>query len=209
MDATQPAFPVYHRKFGNPAPLGLMAFGGTTFVLSLYNYQVRGIKTPNVITGLGLFLGGLCQLIAGIQEWAGGNTFGGTAFCTYGGFWLSFGYIYVPHSGILKAYEGKTDELNQALGIYLVSWGIITLIFLISLHRSSVALVATFFLLMVTFWVLAASHFTQRLGTQKGGGVLGIITAFFAWYTALATLLTKDTSYFLLPVGDLSGGQTN
>jgi hypothetical protein len=25
MDTSQPAFPIYHRKFGNPAPLGLLA----------------------------------------------------------------------------------------------------------------------------------------------------------------------------------------
>ncbi|KAL1406045.1 hypothetical protein Q8F55_007728 [Vanrija albida] len=203
VDNSQPAFPVFHRKFGNPAPLGLMSFAGTTFVLSFFNYQVRGITHPNVVVGLALALGGLAQFVAGILEWAVGNTFGGTAFTCYGAFWLSFGYIFVPSSGILKAYEGDSHMLNQALGIYLSMWGVVTFIFLIATHRSSIALVTVFLFLDVTFWTLAASHFLEHLTTQKAGGVLGVITAFAAFYTALAGLLTKDTSYFLLPVGAL------
>ncbi|WOO83480.1 Ammonia transport outward protein 2 [Vanrija pseudolonga] len=205
LDTSQPAFPVFHRKFGNPAPLGLLSFGGTTLVLSFFNYQVRGITHPNVIVGLALALGGVAQMISGIEEWATGNTFGGSAFTIYGAFWLSFGYIFVPSSGILKAYENDPHQLQSALGIYLVMWGILTFIFLIATHRSSVALVVVFFLLDVTFWVLAAGHLTEKLNVTKAGGILGILTAFAAFYTALAGLLTKDTSYFLLPVGDLSG----
>lgn len=111
IDATQPAFPIYHRRrvsslripacrFGsradffsrlaNPSPLGLMGFGATTFVLSMYNVQARGITEPNVVLGMALGYGGLVQLIAGIQEFVCGNTFAATAFSSYGGFWLSF-----------------------------------------------------------------------------------------------------------------------
>lgn len=94
IDNSQPAFPVFHRKFANPAPLGLMAFGATTFVLSMFNVQARGITTPNVILGMALAYGGLCQLLAGMWEFAAGNTFGATAFSSYGGFWLSFAVLY-------------------------------------------------------------------------------------------------------------------
>lgn len=68
-----------------------MGFGATTFVLSMYNIQTRGITTPNVVLGMALGYGGLVQLIAGIQEFVCGNTFAATAFASYGGFWLSFG----------------------------------------------------------------------------------------------------------------------
>jgi hypothetical protein len=43
VDTSQPAFPVYHRRLANPAPLGLLAFATTTFVLSWYNTGVRDI----------------------------------------------------------------------------------------------------------------------------------------------------------------------
>lgn len=87
-------------SFANPAPLGLLAFGATTFILSMYNIQASGVRTPNVVLGMALGYGGLVQLIAGIEEWACGNSFGATAFASYGGFWFSFGSLYLPFFNI-------------------------------------------------------------------------------------------------------------
>lgn len=74
----------------------MLAFGATTFILSMYNIRTRGIANPNVVLGMALFYGGLVQLIAGIEEWACGNSFAATAFSSYGGFWLSYGTLYIP-----------------------------------------------------------------------------------------------------------------
>ncbi|WWC97859.1 hypothetical protein V866_004746 [Kwoniella sp. B9012] len=203
VDTSQPAFPVFHRKFANPAPLGLLGFAGTTLLLSFFNVSARGVNVPNVILGMALGYGGLVQLIAGIEEWACGNTFGATAFSSYGGFWLSFATLYIPQFEVTAAYTDK-GMLANALGFYLAVWGIITFLFLIACLRSSMALVALFFFLDITFWLLAAGEFTESATTHKAGGAFGIITAFIAMYTALAGMLTKDTSHFLIPVGDLS-----
>ncbi|KAK4686699.1 uncharacterized protein P7C73_g3420, partial [Tremellales sp. Uapishka_1] len=202
-DSSQPALPVFHRKLGNPAPLGLLSFAATTFVLSMFNVSARGITQPNVILGMALFYGGLGQIIVGIEEFVAGNTFGATAFASYGGFWLSFGTLYIPQFQVTASYTDAT-ELESALGIYLCSWGILTFIFLIAALRSSVALVLVFFFLDITFWLLAASFFGTHPMVTKAGGAFGIITAACAFYTGMAGLLTKDTSYFLLPVGDLA-----
>ncbi|WWC91319.1 uncharacterized protein L201_006262 [Kwoniella dendrophila CBS 6074] len=203
IDTSQPAFPVFHRKFANPAPLGLLSFATTTLVLSFYNSSTRGVTVPNVVLGMTLGYGGLVQLIAGIEEWACGNTFGAAAFSTYGGFWFSFSCLYIPQLEILTAYKDPT-MLSNALGLYLAAWGVVTTIFLIASLRSSVALVTVFFLLWITFWLLAAGELAESPKTHKAGGIVGILTAFAAMYTALAGMLTKETSYFLLPVGDLS-----
>jgi hypothetical protein len=58
--------PTSHRKFGNPAPLGLSAFALTTFVLSLINISVRGVSKPNIVVALAFGYGGLVQLLAGM-----------------------------------------------------------------------------------------------------------------------------------------------
>ncbi|KAK1922478.1 GPR1/FUN34/yaaH family-domain-containing protein [Papiliotrema laurentii] len=203
IDTSQPAFPVYHRKFANPAPLGLLGFAATTFVLSFYNAHARSISTPNVVLGMALGYGGLVQLIAGVEEWACGNTFGATAFSSYGGFWFSFAALYIPQFEIAKAYASEREFAN-AVGIYLISWALITLIFLIASLRSSVALVSLFFMLHLTFWLLAAGELAPSPNCGKAGGITGVITAFIAMYTALAGMLTKDTSHFIVPVGDLS-----
>lgn len=96
LETSQVVFPNSHRKFGSPAPLGLFAFATTTLCLSLYNLNARNITTPNVIVGLALFYGGATQWVAGLWEFAAGNTFGCTAFMTFGSFWLSYGAIYLP-----------------------------------------------------------------------------------------------------------------
>jgi succinate-acetate transporter protein len=202
---TQRAFPVYHRKLGNPTPLGLFSFASTTLILSLYNAGARDINVPNVVVSMTMGVGGLCQLLAGMWEFATGNTFGATAFSLYGGFWFSFGLIYWPSSGILDAYSGDAaSQLPSALGIYLTTWTIITFLMFMATFRSSVALISTFLFLTLTFMLLAIGEFTGSLGTHKAGGVLGCITAFLALYTGSAGLYSPDASYFVLPVGGLA-----
>jgi len=206
LDQSQPAFPVYHRRFANPAPLGLSAFAATTFVLSLINVNARGVTVPNLIVGLALGYGGLVQLLAGMWEFAAGNTFGATAFSSYGGFWLSFAAIYIPNSGILAAYTDTPEHLamlDNAVGFYLAAWFIFTFIMLIASLRSSIGLISVFFFLDITFILLMAGNFSGKANVLKAGGGFGIVTAFCAWYVALAGLLTPDTSFFVIPVGDV------
>jgi hypothetical protein len=58
--------PIEHRRFANPAPLGLCAFALTTFVLSCINMNARGVTAPNVVVPLAYGYGGLVQLLAGM-----------------------------------------------------------------------------------------------------------------------------------------------
>ncbi|KAI9359675.1 GPR1/FUN34/yaaH family-domain-containing protein [Zopfochytrium polystomum] len=190
------------RKFADPAPLGLSAFALTTFVLSLINTQQRDVTIPNVVVGLALFYGGLGQLLAGMWEFASGNTFGATAFTSYGGFWMSYATVLLPNSGVLAAYQGTT-QLHDALGYYLLGWAVFTFILFLATFRSTAALTTLFFLLTVTFVLLSAGEFTQHVTWTKAGGWLGIVVACVAWYAAGAVLITRESSYFELPVGPL------
>lgn len=207
VDTSQPAFPVYHRKFANPAPLGLCAFALTTFVLSLVNVHARGATTPNLVLAIAFGYGGLVQLLAGMWEFAAGNTFGATAFSSYGGFWISYGLIFWPNAGILTAYTSP-HELHSLLGFYLAGWFIFTFIMLVASLRSSLALISVFFFLTITFMLLFISEFLSNPAhatkVGKAGGWFGLITAFCAWYVAFAGLLTPESSYFILPTLDLS-----
>lgn len=201
---TQRGFPIYHRKLGNPAPLGLISFAATTLILSLYNIRTRHVTVPNAVVGMAFGVGGLTQLLAGMWEFGAGNTFGATAFSAYGGFWFSYGIILSPWSGILAAYEGdKAPQLNDALGIFLLAWFIITLIMFFGTFRSSVSLSALFFFLDLTFLLLMIGEFMQKTTVTQAGGVIGAITAFIAFYAGAAGLYSPDASYFILPVGDL------
>ena len=182
----------------NPAPLGLSAFALTTFVLSSSN---AGFIFPKVgaggaaVIGLALFYGGLMQLVAGIQEFRAGNTFGATAFCSYGGFWLALGFILLPGTGILASLVAD-KALSSGVGTFLLGWTIFTGLMLIATFRLNGALVVVFALLFLTFLALTigwlAGVGTGTFTTWVGiGGWLGIVTAIAAWYTALAGVLAS------------------
>jgi succinate-acetate transporter protein len=182
----------------NPAPLGLSAFALTTFVLSSANagfiFPAVGVG-GDVVIGLALFYGGLVQLVAGIQEFRQGNTFGATAFCSYAGFWLAFAVIILPPTGVAAALV-KANALSQGVGTFLLGWTIFTGLMLIATFRISGALIAVFALLFLTFlaltigWIAGIGTSTFTTWVQIGGW-LGIVTAIAAWYTALAGVLAS------------------
>ena len=191
----------------NPAPLGLSAFALTTFVLSSANALL--FTTNAIVIGLALFYGGVVQLIAGVQEFRAGNTFGATAFCSYGGFWLSLGFILLPlfAGGTKNIVELVGADGAAGVGVFLLGWTIFTAMMLLGTLRSSLALIGVFFFLFLTFlaltigWLGGGSTHTTFVPI---GGWLGIITALLAWYTALAGVLASGRAMFTLPTGPRS-----
>ncbi|CAG8949712.1 hypothetical protein HYFRA_00004030 [Hymenoscyphus fraxineus] len=199
-----------HRKFANPAPLGLAAFALTTFVLSLINIQVRDVREANIAVALAYGYGGLVQLLAGMWEMAVGNTFGATALSSYGGFWLSYAIISTPGGfGIAAAYTGAgkgVNDFNNALGYFLIGWFIFTFLLVLCTLKSTVAFFMLFFTLDLAFLFLAIGHLEADatgkvyLNAQKAGGYFGLFAAFLAWYNALAGIADSSNSFFIIPV---------
>jgi len=195
--------PAQPSKIGNPGALGLMSFASTTFILSLFNLQTRGVAEPNVVVGMAVFCGGLVQLLAGMWEFPRGNVFGATAFSSYGAFWMSYATILIPSSGVLAAYADDEAGLHNALGIYLMTWMVVTAIFLIAALRRNIAFIALLTFLTITFAILAVAEFTGKSTMAKAGGALGVITALIAFYCSLSELLIREESYVMLPLGVL------
>ncbi len=187
----------------NPAPLGLCAFALTTFVLSSINAGWFPAGGTNIIVGLALFYGGISQILAGMWEFKAGNTFGATAFTSYGAFWLALGVIFVPGSGILDALV-KSNTVSQSLGLFLLGWTIFTGLMFLGTLRANMALITVFGLLFLTFLALTIGELAPSNGAHILGGYLGVLTALAAWYTALAGILASSKSVFTLPVGPRS-----
>lgn len=179
----------------NPAPLGLSAFALTTFVLSLINAEARGVKIPNIVVGLAFFYGGAAQFVAGMFELAVANTFGGVALSSYAAFWCAWGAIQVDSFGIKAAYEGQENEFRYAIGIFLIGWFIFTFFLCVMTLKSTVAFFLLFFLLDITFLLLAIAEFRNSVPVKKAAGVFGILTAFAAWYNAYAGLANSQNTY--------------
>ncbi|KAF8801577.1 hypothetical protein BYT27DRAFT_7226766 [Phlegmacium glaucopus] len=181
-------------RIANPGPAGLFSFAATTFLLSLYNVNTRGIHTPNVVVGMAMFTGGLLQFIAGMWEFPRGNVFGATAFASYGCFWMSYAAILIPGTGIVAAYTDP-QELANAIGLYLVVWLMLTLMLLPCVIHKSISFTILLVLLAVAFILLAVAEFM--------GGIVGIMTALVAYYIAMSDILAaEDRPIVRLPQGN-------
>ncbi|KAF8623177.1 hypothetical protein AX15_006477 [Amanita polypyramis BW_CC] len=124
---------------------GLFCFMSTTCILSWYNAQIHDITVPNVVVGMALASGGLVQLLAGMWEFPRGNAFAGTAFSSYGAFWASYAIILIPGFGIADAYGNNLQEFRNAIGVYLMTWFIISFFFFVASLRKNIAFIAMFF----------------------------------------------------------------
>jgi succinate-acetate transporter protein len=95
----------------NPAPLGLFGFGMTTVLLNLHNAGIYELSS--MILAMGIFYGGIAQVIAGVLEMKKKNTFGATAFVSYGFFWLTWSGCANPKLG----WAGTLQQRHVALAI--------------------------------------------------------------------------------------------
>jgi len=182
----------------DPGPLGLAAFALTTFVLSMYNAGILDAKGEPIVFGLALAYGGLAQLLAGMWEFRTGNTFGAVAFTSYGAFWLSFW-------AFVQFYEKSVpaDVAGQAVGVYLVAWGVFTTYMLVASLRTTAAIATVFALLALTFILLGIGNWTTTDGIVKAGGVVGLATAVAAWYASFAAVTNSTFAKTVLPVKSL------
>jgi len=180
----------------DPGPLGLAGFALTTFVLSMVNSNIVPQSLVAGALGLALAYGGIAQFAAGLWEFAKGNTFGATAFCSYGAFWISFWWL-AEHDLV-----GLGPQGYKAVGVYLLGWAIFTAYMSVAATRVNLAVLTVFVLLTVTFLVLAVGWFDQESsGWIKIGGYLGLLTAAAAWYTSFAGVTASTFGRQVLPVG--------
>jgi|tagenome__1003787_1003787.scaffolds.fasta_scaffold20780482_2 succinate-acetate transporter protein len=183
----------------DPGPLGLAAFALTTFVLSFFNSGLMGEGGIPIVLGLALAYGGLAQLLAGMWEFRTGNTFGATAFTSFGAFWLSF---WAFEQFFAKDITNKT-QLSHSLGLYLIAWGIFTTYMFVASMRVSVAIMAVFALLAATFLLLGIGNAAENTSVVHAGGYVGIATAIVAWYASFAAVTNSTFGRIILPVRDL------
>ena len=181
----------------NPAPLGLLGFGLTTVLLNISNAGL--IPMSAMILGMGIFYGGIAQIIAGIMEWKKNNTFAATAFTSYGMFWLVFVTIKtMPVLGLAAAPDGK------ALGAFLFMWGLFTFVMFIGTLRISRALQVVFGSLTILFMLLAIGDFTGNHALINIAGYEGIFCGFSAIYTGLAQVINEVYGKEILPLGAMA-----
>ena len=183
--------------FANPAPLGLIGFGFTTVMLSLINAGILPKGGEPVVLPLAFVFGGLVQMLAGLMEFRTGNTFGTTAFLSYGAFWWWFAFlIFLGSHGVLDlSHAGST------IATTLLLWGVFTLYMWIATFRLSKALWWVFLTLWITFFLLGSGSLLGVSRLSIAGGWLGLVCGLLAMYTSCALVTNSTFGKTVLPLG--------
>lgn len=169
-------------NIANPAPLGLIGFGMTTILLNIHNAGFLPLSI--VIVAMGIALGGLAQIIAGIMEFKAGNTFGATAFTAYGAFWWSLVFIWV------LPVSNPADEIS--MGFYLLLWAVFTGGMFVGTLKHNRTSQVIFGSLTVLFLLLALADFTGNHTIKMIAGFEGIFCGASAIYSALGQIINGE-----------------
>jgi uncharacterized protein len=195
MADTNPTLFQIHDTTANPAPLGLFGFGMTTVLLNLHNAGFFGMNT--MILSMGLCYGGAAQVIAGIMEWKKKNTFGLTAFTSYGFFWISLVVLL-----LLPKVDAQLAPTGDALGAYMAVWGLFTFGLFVGTFRLSVALQVVFGTLTLLFALLAIGFIANvSVAFKHFTGYEGIVCGLSAFYAGIAQVLNEVFGRTVLPLG--------
>jgi len=184
----------HSNTYANPGPLGLMGFGMTTVLLNIHNAGFFPLGA--MILAMGLCYGGLAQIIAGILEFKKGNTFGLTAFTSFGFFWISLVVlIFLPQLGLATAPPAKF------MGCYFFMWGLFTTFMFVGTLKGNFATKFIFGSLAVLFFMLAIKEFTGSVLITHILGYVGIVCGLSAIYTAMAEVINEQYGSEVLPFG--------
>ncbi|MBU9857592.1 acetate uptake transporter [Rahnella bonaserana] len=186
---------MHSKPLANPGPLGLMGFGMTTILLNLHNAGFFPLTA--VIVSMGIFYGGLIQVLAGMMEFKKGNTFGTTAFTSYGAFWLSLvGILMLPRMGMAEASS------ESFLGAYLGLWGVFTLFMFFGTLKANRGIQVVFGSLTILFALLCYGNMTGNTTVLHFAGFEGIFCGASAIYLAMAEVLNEQYGRTVLPIGE-------
>ena len=172
-----------------------MAFGMTTVLLNIHNAGFYPLDT--MILAMGVFYGGIAQVIAGIMEFKKGNTFGTTAFLSYGLFWLTLVFLLV----FPKLGWWEVSQNSLSFSWYLFMWGLFTFGMFIGTLKLNKALQVVFGTLVILFWLLALHHVTGSATIGHIAGWEGIFCGLSAVYASIAQVLNEVYGKTVLPIG--------
>ena len=181
----------------NPAALGLVAFGLTTVLLSLINAGILPQGGEPVVIPLALAFGGLMQIFAGAFEFRLANTFGMTAFLSYGAFWWWFALLILL--GGVKVLD--TSGAGSAIGVCLLLWGVFTFGLWISTFRLTRLLFCIFLTLWIAFFLLGGGALFANPTLHMLGGWVGLLCGALAMYGSFALVTNATYGREVVPIG--------
>jgi hypothetical protein len=177
----------------NPAALGLCGFGMSTLLLNLHNIGL--FPLDSMIMAMGIFFGGIAQVMVGSIESKKNNMFGMLAFTSYGFFWIILiALMMIPKLGLGDAPN------PTAMGWFLVSWGILSTGLWIATFRLSIMMRVLFGSVVILFFLLAIADFTGNVTIKFIAGIDGVFSGSFALFLSLAMVINDTFKKEIIPL---------
>jgi succinate-acetate transporter protein len=213
-------------RIGHALPIGAAGFAWCSLALGLSTAGLMNTAGSSVILSGTFFYGGIVQLVAGFFALAAGATFVAAFLTAYGAFWLGYTAIEVyvaPHivaSVLASGAPGASKQtlaaqaghdVVQALGVFLVAWLVVTVIFTVASLGTNAVTVAAFGLLdlaivlLVIAYLGASSAGAPVTGELHAAGWVEIVLAGVAFYIVLAELANETLHRQLFPLFPLRG----
>lgn len=179
----------------DPDPLGVFGFAFATFLanlsaLGVYSFNAMWLSTM-------VFLGGLAELVAGLQDYKRNNLFGATVFGFFGVAWMGNGIMaWLVNLKIVP----QADPISQ--GWYLLLWTVFVLAMAVVSLRLNKVLTAILVLVALLELLQAIGSFTGVTFITKVGAACGVISAVLGLYSATAGLWNPTFGRTVLPIGE-------
>ncbi|KAI5289385.1 hypothetical protein KEM54_003957 [Ascosphaera aggregata] len=203
-------------QYADPTGMGLLSFAISAVVLGLYhcgvglpgNSPAAGVGPDQAAFGMCIFLGGFVEFIGGLLQYPLGNTFAMNVHTIFAGFWFSYGMFMIKSLDLQATFYGDDAHAwTFQIGVYLLAWCFLSLIFLVASLKTSPPTVAIFFTLTMTFLLLsianflATSHPTTSMRMNKAGGAMCVICGMIAFYAGGSGIMKPETTFVRFPQG--------
>ncbi len=177
----------------NPAAFGLCGFGMSTLLLNLHNIGL--FPLDSMIMAMGIFFGGIAQVMVGSIEAKKNNMFGMVAFGSYGFFWI----ILITLMMIPKLGLGEAPNPN-AMGWFLAVWGIFSTGLWIATFSLTKMMRILFGSVVALFFLLAIADFTGSHTIKFIAGIDGVFAGSFALFIALSMVINDTFKKEIIPL---------
>lgn len=183
----------------DPSAIGLFGLAIVTLVAS--SQKLGWTEGMSFTLPWAIFLGGIAQLFASVQDAKHNNTFGTTAFGAFGLFWLGIGMSWLIQLGAFGPALAKNMDPKQ-LGFVFIGYLIFSLFMTIGAAETHKVLFIIFVFIDFLFVGLSlttfgiAPEFSHNLA-----GVSELLVSIFSFYGSAAAVLNAHFNKVFLPVG--------
>lgn len=183
----------------DPSALGLFGLAMVTLVAS--SAKLGWTDGVSFILPWAIFLGGIAQLIASMQDAKHNNTFGTTAFGAFGLFWLGVGTSWLIQLGVFGDDAAAAADTKQ-LGIAFVGYLIFSIFMTVGAMETHKVLFIIF--VLIDFLFIGLSFSTLGIlpeAMHKLAAVSELLISIFSFYGSAASVLNTHFGKVTLPIG--------